>query len=882
MKFAELLSKYMEEDAEIFAESLDYHRLKVIIRNSISEKSFLVVLTDEIARLKSVFEGRTWSLIQQAEAMLKKTQAISAGTIDALVARAVRIENFYHLNTVGIRKICKKFVKYVKNQVIPPWDEIAKPLLLLGGGYHGKFSYLVSQLYQRIRVTLPSPGPAASPSDLTMGTSLKFVLEEGRALELMLKLSKRFPVSVGAEVTEATQQITTIYYDNTKFDAYHNRTSATDILRVRYYGKLNREGNVFVEKKKHEVHGKREENEKERFSLPVARIHQFLYKEWDPLPFLQSIIDDKETLQSACTLATEVQAKVQRESLVPVVRIVNDRVAYEAVCDGENVVRITLDSQICCIKEDVGMPKTWVKTADQVSPTFRMSSAVIEIKTPGQIPKEIIDIVQSVEAKQYNFSKYRTAVAVHYKEAGDAPPEWFQEPTIADTVSRHRHLCNPTENASPPSSDRSDDRSRSPGLSPRGGDERAPLIPAPVPPPRPPAPAASPKPPAGPIPGKVIIRLEPKVFFANERTFLHWQHQSVLVLLLGAAMLSYHPENLQGLYTGCGLSVLAIGALTILYSLFRFYWRLKSIELGEREGYIDRYGPPLISVFIFIALLIVIVTVIVSGDSVAKNPLKSSQNSQSTFTTTSGSSSIRGVETSSDSVSLSISGKVKTPWLTADNSLLNPILDTFGSYALDVSSLAMNTAAGGVVKYFFHGVMALCLLPIDAVHNPLGTSIDVLVVAQDLSRQIMRCAPIAERNTVSLSCTQVPTNPMVTSMRTSWAAHYGDKMFVVHDAVDILYVSNTTAVKIPVSAKGSVIESIHVDADSMYVLWARGGQDGCVSLFDLSRGVLVAECIPSGMTVEGGIRSFRISQGVSHRKCSIAAFMPSKAYYVSC
>jgi uncharacterized membrane protein YidH (DUF202 family) len=44
----------------------------------------------------------------------------------------------------------------------------------------------------------------------------------------------------------------------------------------------------------------------------------------------------------------------------------------------------------------------------------------------------------------------------------------------------------------------------------------------------------------------IPVRVEPKVFFANERTFLHWTKVSVMISTLGLALLHAPPSAGMG------------------------------------------------------------------------------------------------------------------------------------------------------------------------------------------------------------------------------------------------------------------------------------------------------------------------------------------------
>lgn len=122
------------------------------------------------------------------------------------------------------------------------------------------------------------------------------------------------------------------------------------------------------------------------------------------------------------------------------------------------------------------------------------------------------------------------------------------------------------------------------------------------------------------------VKIEPKVFFANERTFLSWLHFTVVLGGLAVGLLnfgdkvrtlylSYPPLRLLTPFIGrsersvlqCSLSSVsscyfwglskgsyeivceAVGVM--LYALFTYHWRASAIRRGGRQQYDDRIGP---------------------------------------------------------------------------------------------------------------------------------------------------------------------------------------------------------------------------------------------------------------------------------------------------
>ncbi|KAL4402009.1 vacuolar transporter chaperone [Malassezia pachydermatis] len=95
-------------------------------------------------------------------------------------------------------------------------------------------------------------------------------------------------------------------------------------------------------------------------------------------------------------------------------------------------------------------------------------------------------------------------------------------------------------------------------------------------------------------PGKKVsvpIRIEPKVYFANERTFLKWLEFSVLIASIATGLLNFHrPGDVAGLVTSALFTLLALFALA--YSGVLYMWRaLKIRERSSSNVYSDSYGP---------------------------------------------------------------------------------------------------------------------------------------------------------------------------------------------------------------------------------------------------------------------------------------------------
>ncbi|KAF2209033.1 hypothetical protein CERZMDRAFT_91441 [Cercospora zeae-maydis SCOH1-5] len=104
-------------------------------------------------------------------------------------------------------------------------------------------------------------------------------------------------------------------------------------------------------------------------------------------------------------------------------------------------------------------------------------------------------------------------------------------------------------------------------------------------------------------PGKRIAlptRLEPKVFFANERTFLSWLNFSVILGGLAMGLLNFGDRI--GQISAVLFVLVALGAMA--YALVTFHWRAKNIRMRGSGGFDDRLGPTLLAVALLGAVVV--------------------------------------------------------------------------------------------------------------------------------------------------------------------------------------------------------------------------------------------------------------------------------------
>ncbi|VDB90124.1 unnamed protein product [Peniophora sp. CBMAI 1063] len=96
------------------------------------------------------------------------------------------------------------------------------------------------------------------------------------------------------------------------------------------------------------------------------------------------------------------------------------------------------------------------------------------------------------------------------------------------------------------------------------------------------------------------VRVEPKVSFANERTFLSWLHFTILLGGLSVGLLNFGDKI--GKISAAMFSIVAIAIM--LYALYTYHWRANSIRKGGKGPYDDRVGPTVLCGALLVSVIV--------------------------------------------------------------------------------------------------------------------------------------------------------------------------------------------------------------------------------------------------------------------------------------
>ncbi|WUR03422.1 vacuolar transporter chaperone 4 (VTC4) [Vairimorpha necatrix] len=375
--------------------------------------------------------------------------------------------------------------------------------------------------------------------------------------------------------------ISSVYFDNTEYSLYHDRLKKlqnSEAIRIRWYG--TDDNIVFIERKRHEDSWTGELSKKLRFKLYETKVYDFITggNVWEDVKELNGDNEDIKILYD------EIQNTIVNKKLIPMVRTCYKRVAFQLPND--STVRISLDTDLCMIKENFEPTKrSWrrdnIKYLSK-NELVKFPYAILEVKTQcaeEDKPEWIINMTNGCLVEHvHKFSKYLHGMSVLYPKINEIP-YWLPQMTtkiLKDPFEEETGYKEFDNNQVLIDIEASEHNTESTLLNPVDTSNKRISIP---------------------------VKVEPKVFFANERTFLSWVQFAIFLGGIGTAMLGMEIDKAM---VG-GVILIGVSIVFAFYALYLYLWRAGMIRRRESGPYDDKYGPPvLVCVFLFAMFLAVI------------------------------------------------------------------------------------------------------------------------------------------------------------------------------------------------------------------------------------------------------------------------------------
>ncbi|KAL7581696.1 hypothetical protein ACA910_022239 [Epithemia clementina (nom. ined.)] len=465
-----------------------------------------------------------------------------------------------------------------------------------------------------------------------------------------------------------SQFTNSVYLDNDQLELYHGRLDKTPgaiALRLRWYGSGD-PTLVFVERKTHNEKWLGEASVKERFTIDESEVPLLLQGKY-PIEQKKQVMIDKgkspKEVEEWYTLVQEVSQVIVSKQLVPTMRTQCMRTAFQIPFDA--TVRVSLDTNLCMISErgyDLQnmqvwhRDKSWVLNKNEIT---RFPHAVLEIKlemNEGNMtpPKWVTDLQNSGMLYEcHKYSKFVHGCAVLLPDDVRSVPYWVDDISLRQSIlesGADRILATEDVGTGPgatsiyhhmlPFGTTVDDRTET-ALGRTSADkaasrglvgERAPMLGTP----------ANygvnfysgadddqygcdqPEDEEDGFCGWVfpfcsrnnngfdanvlaptsVQKIEPKVFFANERTYLHWLHHGVILSSIAAGILAFSEDTGELWGEWYALALLPISLGFCIYALHIFLWRADRIKTRIPGRWDDPKGP------IFLGSAVVIILTI--------------------------------------------------------------------------------------------------------------------------------------------------------------------------------------------------------------------------------------------------------------------------------
>jgi len=595
----------------------------------------------------------------------------------------LRIEKFANLNYLGFHKILKKHDKQLPATPCRRFYLTRLHNQRWVKHDYSKVFVELSQIHAALRGDQAGKNEDSTSQNFVRSTTKYWVRTEdiSRVKHLVLQHLPVFQHNLES-LQGDSQFCSSVYFDNTQLELYHGRLDKSPnaiAIRFRWYATPEPEL-VFVERKTHHDTWTGDLSVKERFTLKEHQVMPFLRGEFtleDKLAEMRAKVAKEADIENTKRLFMEIYQQIDSKQLRPTMRTQYNRVAYQIPFDP--TVRISLDTNLTMIAEnpkvgpDCATEKRWYRNPNLVLPPTEYTvfpHAVLEVKLSlkeGQeAPQWVSDLLNSgLVTRVHKFSKFIHGVATLLSEDVQAVPYWVDDESIRPSMLRSQ----PVQKRRSPGEDCSRNGSYpfafgphepiqlmerkasvigSGGLLPGGGAGGYGTIP------REPqalgdeykiylerpdsffawlcnpisrclfgsSSSSSSRALIGSKPRKIPMKIEPKVFLANERTLMNWLSMAITLGSISAALLGFSNKNevdasssgRQGAHL-IGMLLLPTAIVFCFYALATFYTRGKNLHMREGEFH-DEVGPFVLGVVLIIALSTIFFVDLFQGTSI--------------------------------------------------------------------------------------------------------------------------------------------------------------------------------------------------------------------------------------------------------------------------
>ncbi|KAG2233614.1 hypothetical protein INT48_001867 [Thamnidium elegans] len=622
---AEKEKNFTERDETEFVEMLDSNLEKVYA----FYKATMNTIKDEIEACATEISN-----LEQQDTLAMQIK------INQVADDIARLEKFSRINYTGFLKIVKKHDRHtdyilrpmfmVRLNQCPFWKENEDNDALL---------IKLSELFSIVREEGDNSCPVLS-SSLIKDSSMfavnshrtvikRFFVHTDDIFELKTYVLRHLPVLVYrnndklAGNEDIDPPISTLYLDNSNMDTYCSRVESaqnSQLIRLRWYGSA--EGNKSISVERRTLDNEDRGEVKDKFTIKDKFVNGFLRGE---KVFLENAVKKMESsgrkqddIKEFTILVNSIQKQIIDNHMKPAFQI-----------PGDSNVRMALDTDLCFIREDTDLfpnelkrrrpENCWRRPDADINFPFsklkdgvevnRYPYATFEIKLkfgPNESePQWIVDLQESgLLEKAYQFSKFVHGMAIMFDTRVPLLPYWLAQieddrkllpvlpaqshsaskPKIKPVADERTALLNqetkPTyasvlkRSISEEGTSQAESSTHANQHTVQSNKSAIVL------------------PPGVKVPKKVqtSIKVEPKVFFANERTFFSWMKFSVILATFSLAL--FNSGDAVGKI--CGILYTLVSVSTMMYGAGLYYRRRELIRARLAGPYDEMIGPTIV------------------------------------------------------------------------------------------------------------------------------------------------------------------------------------------------------------------------------------------------------------------------------------------------
>jgi len=612
----------------------------------VTPEVFYSALDKEMAKVEAFTLEEVTKLRKQLSAVekgLKREEDVEdeAGKVGESY---LHLEKYVNLNYMGFHKILKTHDRHLPSN---PCKAFYLKRLHDQAWVRGDYSDVMvrlSEAFSQMRDDVIVEEKADAAGSFLRSTSKYWVKTED-VTRVKMAVLKHLPVFLQKAMDgESDSQLTnSVYFDNDQLELYHGRLDKTPgaiALRLRWYGtgtpKL-----VFVERKTHRDSWTGDVSVKERIMIDESEVKHLLRGTYPIQEIKRKMIENKKFTPEQAddweTLATELLQVIQSKQLVPTVRTQCTRTAFQIPFDA--TVRVSLDTNLCMISErgyDLKDGEQWHRDPNKIllnTEITRFPHAVLEIKLElGGESNEAPDWVKELQNsgliyEVHKYSKFIHGCSVLLPDYVQSVPYWIDDASIRDTII--------ASGAGKILADPEDAGGRGPGanrlyphLLPFG------------------AVAENKLDAVGRVAGQItpyqnrgldgmneekneelcctwfcpnlndqeltvvaptsVQKVEPKIFFANERTYLHWLHSAATLSTIAAGILAFSSDAEPSMQwvEWYAMALLPLSLGFCYYAMRTYIWRSNRIKTRVPGRWDDPRGPVLLGGALIIILIV--------------------------------------------------------------------------------------------------------------------------------------------------------------------------------------------------------------------------------------------------------------------------------------